>query len=126
MNKEKILELANFIEKSDSFSMHHVYWHPHSTDTYKGDIKNTKAECPACILGHLRVMEGLSPSTGELGSEKIFELSRQKVAEIVTPNSSVAYFSARPGDSNYISKDMAVSMLRNLAETGEVEWRAEH
>ena len=126
MNKEKIVKLADFIEKSDSFSMHQAYWHPSNRDHYKGDIKNTKAGCPACILGHLRVMEGYSPDDEGLTATQLLKISGETSHGMVTPTSAVADYAAFPRDSNYITKTMACSMLRNFVKTGEVEWRVQN
>ena len=123
------MKLADFIEQSDSFSMHRIYWHPYNREIYGKDIKNTDEGCPACILGHLRVMEGHSPSDERFPAtqslEISLEISSEESEKIVRPESSIAYYAAFPGDSNYITKNRACNMLRNFAETKKVEWRVD-
>ena len=129
MNKEKILKLADFIEKSDSFSMHWPWWDAKGREDYGEGIENTEDGCPACILGHLRVMEGNAANCEEQTASSFFGVSRQKAKDIISPISIPykARYRSTPNDKDtYISKTMACNMLRNFVQTGEVEWRVEH
>ena len=122
MNKEKIRNLISFIEKSNSFSMHSPYWHRYNRDLYKGKIENTEEGCPACILGHLRVMEGYEASDGGFTVTHFLDMPSENAARMVCPKSHEANYQAVPGDRGYIDKRMALEMLETFVDTGEVEW----
>ena len=128
MNKEKILKLADFIEQSDSFSMHRLFWIREDASSYGTGIKNTESGCPACILGHLRVMEGSYPDDQQITVCSNLGVSACEHHAICEPDSEEENVSYRacPDEKDYITQSMAVVMLRNFVDTRKVEWRVQN
>ncbi len=99
MNKERVLELADFIERNDiEFDMCH-------SDT--------------CIMGHANRL-------WNLGGKFYPNESTVRDALDLTANQAVRLF--YPDEMNTVKtipqREDAVRILRKFAETGEVEWRA--
>ena len=132
MNKERIRRLINFIQKSDSFSMHATYWNDPMFDRhYKSGIQNSGMGCPACIAGHYEEMEkgnGIARPMSQ--SEFCYEIgiSEDEGERIHSPllGSDGVSYKAYPKEKGYITKNMAIDVLRNFLETGEVDWVKEH
>ena len=132
MKKLNIRRLINFIEKSDSFSMHWTHWRDIDRGRYGANVKNTNKDCPACILGHLRVLEGYQPWDDSQTEGAFFGIFDKRAKDIVVPwyfqsgkpmRESLLCWKALPGGDDYITKNMALNMLDNLLLTGKVEWK---
>ena len=125
MNKEKILKLADFIEKSNSFSMHWPFWTNPDRAMYMEGVENTEEGCPASILGHIRVLEGYLPWDESLDAKVFFGIPAKEINRILWPTyyPSKVYFRSRPGCNTYITKNMAIQMLENLLLTKKVRWK---
>ena len=96
----------------DSFNMSKVQW-----------------ECgaPACISGHLDAMalkagDGTFHPDGSLDIGAYLGISQTDVTLIIMPETESAHWEYGPLHPSFISKEMAVAMLRILARTGGVFW----
>ena len=112
MNKQKVLELANYIEASNTFGME-VYFHDCGT--------------PSCLAGH----GGRLFNIPDDGTERHLSLEEAVASELgfvcgmgdlFRPYTDNFYFRADPEDGDYITKEHAVATLRHLAETGAVDY----
>lgn len=122
VNKEAILELADFIEKSDyefDMSVPHADMSDESTHPACGSA--------GCIGGFAAV---LWPEVRYVRTVPYFytwdrSALRAKLGLTIEQHSALCYLEDRP-DLYYddVHKELAVQTLRNLAETGEVFYNA--
>ena len=125
MEKLNIRRLINFIQKSNSFSMHETHWTNPDRAMYMKGVENTEEGCPASILGHLRSMEGYPPWSKSLDAKEFFGIPAKETDRILWPTyyPSKVYFRSQPGCNTYITKNMVIQMLENLLSTKEVRWK---
>ena len=112
MHKENLKRLITVIEKSESFSMHSANWSGSSNERAWG---NHPCGTPACI-------QGLSRSLSKRAVSGFIGLPFSKETRITMPETEYANYMAKPGDKNYITKEHAIRMLKNLLTTGEIDW----
>lgn len=80
---------------------------------------------PACLMGHNAAMHG---RTGPCYLErndiaKDLGITEDQADELCAPeHSEYAHYCFEPGTPGFITKQHAVSVLRNLADTGAVDW----
>lgn len=110
MNKDRILELADHIEKSETYDQR-TWFHTCGT--------------PACIAGHAAML---------FAADKLLQMGHMKCPDIAQNELGLSWiksqrlFDGSPlgftEDEGFIkvSSAHAVKVLRHLAETGEVDW----
>ena len=129
MNKARILELADKIDGLPSLS-----WDD-SDRLYRGrhafNMGSAKHDCgtPACIAGWAAHMYCGGETRGEWDddlddAEEALGLTHDQGTELFVPVvKSVAHYRAKnPGDPGFVTSEHAAAVLRNLAETGEIDW----
>jgi len=117
VNTQRILELADYIQAQpeENFDMGH--W---------------RCGTVACIGGHCEVMqlENFPNITVEeaydddliIHPNLYLGLTEPQIDELFVPRNEKAFYLTPPGYPQHVSRDRALACLRNLAETGEVEW----
>lgn len=130
MNKERILELADAVEGSGTFTMNTVaHW----------EIVGTEDICqsPACIDGHCCDLwplddmtfaetveyyeRGLDPR-GLYYCARALDISAGQAKELCEPKTENFKWSIIPSQPGHITNQHAAACLRNLAATGKVDW----
>lgn len=121
MHKDRILKLADTIEKCESREAL-------LADFDKPDIPGFSmrrawydCDSPSCIIGWTYQMFGDGKKDAE--TAKLLGIPRRKSISLTMPSNRHAHWCARPGQYNYVTPEHAAAVLRNLAETGEVDWR---
>ena len=117
MKRENILELARIVERSKVFSQH--YW-THECGT------------PACIAGHAawaslrdKGKQGERPERSSISRNGIRERACRWLGFENDDHRTCLLFTARPFDDGIMpTRRVAAQVLRNLAETGKVDWDA--
>ena len=118
MNKKRILELADTIgglptvdeDGSNDLAPDEPAFGMHFIDHDCGS--------PSCISGW-----GGHLWPEDAGSIHIsLGLTEKQGLELIAPNNKYAYFSAAIDEPRFITSEHAAAVLRNLAETGEVDW----
>ena len=119
-NIEKINQLADRIEKCEEVEtdMHKKNMGPSFT------MRNDIYECgsPACIEGHQQAMSRWGYMDWGEASEDL-GITQQQGVELYAPEFEFACYWRKPGRAGHITKAHAVAVLRNLAATGEVDWK---
>ena len=128
MNRQKILDLADYVEKSDSYCQ---------VDWFHG--KESKHPCgtPSCIAGHLFIMNGgkyysaydrrIADKFGVVRQKAVREYLEETLE--VSPHQALCLTAAIPIDVTKSleiinpTPEQAAWTLRNLAHTGKVVWR---
>ena len=118
MNTERILELADHIEKLEHYPEEEL---PNkSPDYFSMDQWQFDCGAPACMAGHACHL------WGGLGSSQIYGQARDALD--LDRSTASSLFSPNPGYQEYsefylsITPAIAAGVLRNLALTGEVVW----
>lgn len=116
MRKDRILKLADTIEKLDhrmnkendtpGFTMTRVYY---------------SCGSPACIGGWTYDLFYDGESSD--GVKEMLGISGTSARRLMGPLYPHACWHHGPDDPGHITVDHAVKVLRNLAKTGEVDWR---
>ena len=109
MNAKAIEELADFIEKTKNFDMND--W-----------VCNPDCGTAGCVFGHAAL---LWPDVRDKRQTSWEDDSLRFKLEISCDDfESIGFPSVSDGDVGYrsVTKEHAVVMLRNFAETGTVEW----
>ena len=120
MNRERILELADHIEKLEHYP--HPLLPNKSPDYFSMDTWQFDCGAPACLAGHACHLWGGRPGNIADHARDALDLDRSTAAELFAP---------APGYREYsdfylsITPAMAATVLRNLALTGEVVWPEE-
>ena len=119
MNKEMLLELADRIEESETYSQSDYY---------------TWCRAPACIAGHCVTMH---PEFVEFveeayciceGSYQHIRILARKMLELEKNQAAKLFRAYPPGPVNShtpVTNATAARVLRRLAKTGQVEWEGE-
>ena len=118
MHKERILDLADFIENEVTDEQFHM--------------EEWACSTAACIGGWCEARQmGVKPGDflDELDFRAVPEtamsylgLNLEQENDLFFPHFNVANYQAVKGEPGYISRTRAVATLRRLAETGEVAW----
>ena len=119
-NIEKINQLADRIEECEEVEISE-----HTMDmelSFSMNFHSYSCGYPACIAGHLEVMQGRKYGTS-LDVARDLGISVRQADELSCPAYSHASFSHIRGQRGFITKDHAVAVLRNLRDTGEVDWQ---
>lgn len=123
MNVQRILELAAHIEALDPsrFDIHVWSEDPADPDRHAltaGIIKHDCGTC-ACIGGWAETL--FMPEDFNVSTDG----SYINVAQLLGLSDDTAYNLCHPHDVSWsaVTKDVAVSVLRNLAETGQVDYQ---
>ena len=124
-NTELINQLADRIEKCKEVELN-----AHKSDmgpSFTMFAGNYPCGAAACIVGHNQDMHGravirfnaatLSTLAADLG------IGVSEAHELCAPISHFASYISSKGDPWHITKHHAVAVLRNLAATGEVDWK---
>lgn len=124
VNRENCIVLADFIESYDkaSFAMGEVY------DTHN-DGEGDLPECgtAACIAGFCQIGHALEPEVFTSGNLPEFlgvDGGTREAKELIMPNNEHALWTAKRGDHRYVTRPLAVQLLRHMAVTGRVDWGA--
>lgn len=118
MNREKILQAADYIEKVNGIFDMEVWC-------------EEDAECgtAACIAGWVCIMEGVSSNDEGFTyypeeAQKILGLDRERGEALFAPDGDSDEFEVEHPWSPYCAtKEQGARVLRLLAETGEVRWK---
>lgn len=118
MNKERILDLADFLENEVSdkhFSMHN--WVCGTTACIGGWCEaRQKGAAPGDYLGSLDF-------SGPEAAEAYLGLTDEQEQLLFYPSEDEAWCAqCDPLEPDFISRTRAIATLRHLAETGEVNW----
>ena len=121
-NIEKINQLADRIEKCEEVEDHNYVQGMGPSFT----MSEVAYPCgsPACIMGHAQAMRHRSAHTANatlLG--RFLGILKAQANELAAPEHKYAEYLATEGDEGFIAKQHAVAVLRNLAATGEVNWK---
>ena len=111
MNKENILKLADTIDKCNT-----VACGEEDDEYYQFSMENYWFDCgtPACISGWADELFGDSrTSLGITGGQ---------AHQLFEPRNYYADFRRQPGQEGHITARHAAAVLRNLVETGVVDW----
>ena len=135
MNKERILELADTIEAEDSLIFNMAEYLGHSPeggpgfDPYVGSHSHS-CQTSACIAGYIwqlklsteEQLAAVESSKLKISSTEYFlagmaylDITYEEARRLFTP-AGFSYLQTIP-------RDQAVRTLRNLAKTGEIDWR---
>ena len=115
-NIERINQLADRIEECEEVHLRH-----HGPDMGPSfTMNNISYACgsPACIMGHAQAMH-----CREVLASEFLGITMLEVDELCSPLHVHADYTAAAGDKGFITKQHAVAVLRNLAATGEVNWK---
>lgn len=120
-NIEKINQLADRIEKCEEVEDHNHAQGMGPSFT----MSDVTYACgsPACILGHAKAMHGNFAGCYTDSLAKDLGISVGRAGELSAPEHEYAEYQATEGDKGFITKNHAVAVLRNLAATGEVDWK---
>ena len=121
-NIEKINQLADRIEKcEDVEDWNHK---PELGPSFTMSDEQYECGAPACIMGHFFAMEGHNQSQNPLHVFRRLGISPLQGNELCFPKNSYAHYKAPHSvPESHITKAHAVAVLRNLAATGEVDWK---
>ena len=119
MHKDRIRKLADVVEKCESKAISHIS--DHSDERYFNMAALT-FECgsPACIAGWARHLFG---DSDEYWAYEILGLRKGDAQRLFAPNLYYADYNAGPSDPGFITGSHAAAVLRNLAETDNVDWK---
>ena len=120
MNKKRILELA---DKIDGLPL------PNDPETYKSSfdmgVVSHRCGSPSCIAGQaLHMFDDIGKPDGYrmMAACECLGLEPDAGNALFAPNNDYACFDARIGEPGFVTPKHAAAVLRNLAETGEVDW----
>ena len=124
LNTEAINQLADRIEQCEQVEM---------SDHKPGRVgpaftmRKVAYVCgaPACLMGHNAAMHGRN-STSVFGNLEIaadLGITETQAHELCAPQNAYADYFACPDEPTFIAKDHVVAVLRNLRDTGEVDWK---
>lgn len=108
MNKDRVLALADFVEQSETFDMRFPF---HDCGT------------PACLLGHAKALARVRGWRFAEPGGILLGLNSQQIDRLYSPMTGRYHFHSEPHQDSFITQAHAVACLRNLAETGEVDWK---
>ena len=124
LNTEAINELADRIEQCEQVEFR---------DRKRGMVgpaftmSQIQYDCgaPACLMGHNAVLHGRSCAdlVGDLDIAADLGITKEQADELCSPEYVYADYFVYPEDRAFITKSHAVAVLRNLADTGEVDWK---
>lgn len=121
MRKDRIRKLADVVEKCE---MRNNCSASDSNENYF-NMAITHFDCgaPACIAGWAEHLFGSEdyPSMDSLAKD-LLGLDRAKSQVLFAPSQPGAYFLAGSDSDSYITAKHAAAVLRNLADTGRVDW----
>ena len=120
MNRETIRRLANRIEACDEVTL--VAHHHAMGPSFTMAAKVYGCGAPACMVGHCNEMQGRQPTVGAGLLADELGIPHEQVYELCMPQHDTARYERRPGEHGFITKKRAVAVLRNLADTGKVDW----
>ena len=123
MNKQRILDLADYIEKSDTYCQF---------DWFHNNDSEHPCGTPSCVAGHLFAMDGgedtgdhwiMKDETGKVRywSVKQYLQKTLDLSHIDTGRLTKACVFSLSNDSP--TPEQTAWTLRNLAHTGEIVWR---
>ena len=143
MNNSNLRKLINYINGSNSFSMHSWHWgegsmkyyFSHTESTYLNGREKFKKGEPACIGGHFMTMEGFDPGfyyaeSIEKGLAKFLDIEWTIANEMTTGTRAKKNpgYEFRGNDSpfekGYVTKDRAIAMLNNFESSNKIDWSA--
>lgn len=120
MNSDRVRELADFIEKSDTFEMNRYF--------------KDNPEVPCCIAGHAVALFNPEALIANNDDEPMIEDAARQALDIVDEpviavnlfhpdGDGVAWWADTPSEREFITKSHAVKTLRHLADSGTVDWK---
>ena len=113
MNRDNLTQLADHLEKvpEEGFDMRDVFF-------------NDTCGTPACIAGYAAYLSGARgwEYSPYVCAAEWLGLGNQQRARLFCPETATANYGAAPDDPRYISKRMAVAVLRHAAKTGRISW----
>ena len=114
MNKKRILELADTIDGLPT-----VVYGTNDPNSHSFCMEATNHPCgsPACLAGWTDELWNPDKYPDPLG---IAGTGREM--ELFEPREPWATYFHRPHQDGFITSEHAAAVLRNLAETGEVDW----
>ena len=117
IHRERICKVADAIENEENFFSMKTLWE-----------REEGCGSPACIAGWtLALFTSEANESGHVNGIDmacaVLGLTSRQTDALFTPDTKTAFFHAEEGSPRYISRDRAVRQLRQLAETGKVNWR---
>ena len=124
MKTETIRRLADRIEACAEVEI--LAYKPDMGPSFTMFCPSYACGAAACILGHNQEMHGrvdktCTPSTVSTLSDDL-GIEFDQAIELCTPANDYVDFRIHKGESGHITKAHAVAVLRNLMDTGEVDW----
>ena len=127
LNIEAINELADRIEQCEEVES---YAHTRGRVGPAFTMAQIQYNCgaPACLMGHNAVLHGVScgdfiENNENVGIAVDLGITVKQSEELCQPQHPHADYFVDPDDRGFITKAHAVAVLRNLRDTGEVDWR---
>ena len=119
MNKDRIIELADHIEKLPYCEIELA-----SKNMPAFNMEHTHFDCgtPACLSGHTLALW----AKGKESHNRAFELlglTFEQCGQLFTPDLARAHYCSSRGYPGFITSKRAAKVLRRLADTGRVNWR---
>lgn len=115
MIKKHVLELAEIVERSETFGMRRFF------------ADEPLCGTPSCIAGHaeaeaVRNGAGMRSSTCQT-ARRWLDITNAEADRLFEPIHLHAHFGAPEGSLGYITRTHAAAVLRHFADTGEIDWR---
>ena len=117
MYKDRIRILADTIEKLENYDYKTVY--TGAKPTFTMSKYYYKCGSPACMSGWARSL--FAPGSGK-DDKDLLGLSDSMSRDLFLPLNDYVNWRAMKGSAGYISARHAAAVLRNLADTGKVDW----
>ena len=115
MRKDRILKLADTIEKCENWDGQEEAG-LHLDNCFTMEFVEFDCGTPACLMGWVTYLFG-----GTI--EQALGIHNFQGDHLAVPDNRHAYWAAEPGSSRHISAKRAAAVLRNLVDTGKVDWR---
>ena len=125
LDTEAINELADHIEQCEQVEVHD---HKRGRVGPAFTMVQIEYDCgaPACLMGHNAELHGRdwAELIGDLTHDIAEDLgiTKHQAEELCSPQHDYADYFVSPDDLGFITKAHAVAVLRNLRDTGEVDW----
>ena len=119
---EKINRLADIVEACQDVTIDDH--EPVSGLSFTMERENYACGAPGCILGHNAAAHGRSLLGWTAMADIAIDLgiTQGQAQQLCAPEFPNADYQDTPGQPGYISAARAAACLRNLAETGQVNW----
>ena len=127
MNKERILKLADIIEKRESQTVDRLDFSGFDMRAFCTLAKHSNGYCtaPACICGWAVATftpEHFSGSIGHVTGAEALGLTKAQSLKLFSPVEPRSSYLAKPGARDHIKPKQAAAVLRHFALTGKIEW----